>query len=180
MLPDVLSEVLAGAADVVTAAVAAGPLGGLVAPGDGSPPAVAVADPPTPSAADATAAAAGTAAPPTGPATALDAAHDREAGAGDTAGSASDSRAHGEAEDGQGAPHPAGDPVPLAAAGGSWRSVPGALPPIGRVPVDEQRTSGGREVEPGSGRLVEVLPLGAGLACLGLGLGMVGLRLRRD
>ncbi|NJQ08284.1 hypothetical protein HCN56_22555, partial [Streptomyces lonarensis] len=70
--------------------------------------------------------------------------------------------------------------APLAAAGAAPGAASELLPPLGRVPVDEQRTSGGRELEPGSGRLVEVLPLGAGLACLGLGLGMVGLRMRRD
>ncbi|ARQ69828.1 hypothetical protein [Streptomyces marincola] len=40
------------------------------------------------------------------------------------------------------------------------------------------RTSGAFAARPG-GEVLPVLPLGAGLACLGLGLGALGLRLRR-
>ncbi|WP_338316049.1 hypothetical protein [Streptomyces bohaiensis] len=171
-LPAEVRAALAEAADSVAFALAAGPLGDVIAPGAAGRPAAPQPGEPSAETPEATEA----------------------PGATDTA--ASRSEQGGEAAPGGGAtaarsgpagaatgPQAAGaavDLVSLAAHAGPLGQAPGLLPPIGRVPVDEQRNSGGRELEPGPGALVEVLPLGAGLACLGLGLGMVGLRLRRD
>ncbi len=189
-LPAAVGEALAEAAGAVHAAVAAGPLGEVVAPGSAGRPADGLVAPRLeeavtgPTAADAPAApgdfsTVGDAAAPTaGGAAPRRAAADLRA-SGPMDGAATEPTEEPAARSG-----PAGlagpGLAPLAAAGAAPGAASELLPPLGRVPVDEQRTSGGRELEPGSGRLVEVLPLGAGLACLGLGLGMVGLRMRRD
>lgn len=67
-------------------------------------------------------------------------------------------------------------------ADGAWSELsPVAADPQAR-PEQPAAPPGSPLVRPDerSGQVLQVLPFGAGLACLGLGLGMVGLRLRRD
>ncbi|WP_052847348.1 hypothetical protein [Streptomyces avicenniae] len=97
--------------------------------------------------------------------------------------------------------------VPMAASAGAEERVPGEeresaaperrhadrpvsrwgqplSPPALPGPVREEpaEPSGGQAVaaRQGGGEMPPVLPLGTGLACLGLGLGILGLRLRQE
>ncbi|MFD8071750.1 hypothetical protein OG937_23020 [Streptomyces sp. NBC_00510] len=89
-------------------------------------------------------------------------------------------------------PHPAASSGPAGSEAGEGRRHPGrAEPPAtpgdggGRpsaplpVHVEEPQDQGPAAVQVPVGRVLEVLPLGAGLVLIGLGLGFLGLRLRR-
>ncbi|MDX3096365.1 hypothetical protein PV417_17730 [Streptomyces sp. ME19-03-3] len=75
---------------------------------------------------------------------------------------------------GEGRRHPGrAEPPPTGGEGGDRPSAP--VP----VYVEEPRDQGPAAVRTPEGRVLEVLPLGAGLVLIGLGLGFLGLRLRR-
>ncbi|MDX3214710.1 hypothetical protein PV318_04000 [Streptomyces sp. ME02-6991-2B] len=75
---------------------------------------------------------------------------------------------------GEGRRHPGrAEPPPTRGEGGDRPSAP--VP----VYVEEPRDQGPAAVRTPEGWVLEVLPLGAGLVLIGLGLGFLGLRLRR-
>lgn len=89
-------------------------------------------------------------------------------------------------------PHPAASSGLAGSEPGEGRRHPGRAeppqipgdgsgPPPATVPVrvEEPQDQGPAAVRAPVGRVLEVLPLGAGLVLIGLGLGFLGLRLRR-